>query len=367
MTSAGGSPHRLLGPAEIRQLADRIGLRPTKTLGQNFVHDANTVRRIVAAAELDATDHVLEVGPGLGSLTLALLDVAAAVAAVEIDPRLAALLPETVTAHDPDRAGALRVIAADALRLRAADLRPPPTALVANLPYNVAVPVLLHLLAELPSLRRVLVMVQAEVADRLVASPGSRTYGVPSVKIAWYGHARRAGAVGRAVFWPVPGVDSALVALDRAPVSGRDVAGDHRGTAGDHTAPPVNASAAPSDVPGACTDVPAAPTDVSGPPTDVPAAPADVPRDHVAPPTAADRAAVFGVIDAAFAQRRKTLRSALAGWAGSAGDAERICRAAGVDPAARGETLGIDAYIALARQRDRQHDRQLARQPEAAR
>ncbi len=285
MTSVGGRPHHLLGPAEIRRLADRIGLRPTKTLGQNFVHDANTVRRIVAEAGVGREDHVLEVGPGLGSLTLELLHAADSVTAVEIDPRLAALLPETVSEHAPDRAGSLRVIAADALRLRDSDLPERPTALVANLPYNVAVPVLLHLLPESPSLRRILVMVQAEVADRLVAAPGSRTYGAPSVKLAWYGRARRAGSVGRAIFWPVPGVDSALVALDRTP-----------------------------------------------PPGD-----------------AAERETAFAAIDAAFAQRRKTLRAALAGWAGSPTAAESLCRAAGVDPGARGESLGMEAFLALGR------------------
>jgi len=277
----------MLGPAEIRRLAADLGLRPTKTLGQNFVHDANTVRRIVSSAGLHADDHVLEVGPGLGSLTLALLDAAHFVTAVEIDPRLADRLPATVAEHAPDRAAALTVLTADALRIHAADLPRPPTALVANLPYNVAVPVLLHLLAECPSIQRVLVMVQAEVADRLVARPGSRTYGAPSVKLAWYGTARRAGSVGRSIFWPVPGVDSALVALDRGP----------------------------------------APTDPD------------------------DREAVFAVIDAAFAQRRKTLRSALAGWAGSPADAETACRAAGVDPSARGEALGLHAFVALAAHR----------------
>jgi 16S rRNA (adenine1518-N6/adenine1519-N6)-dimethyltransferase len=283
VTSAGVA---LLGPAEIRRLADRIGLRPTKTLGQNFVHDANTVRRIVAAARVGEADHVLEVGPGLGSLTLALLQTAATVTAIEIDPRLAALLPETIAGHAAGRAGDLRVIGADALAVRASDLPQPPTALVANLPYNVAVPVLLHLLAEIDSLRRVLVMVQAEVADRLVAPPGSRTYGAPSAKLAWYGPARRAGSVGRAVFWPVPGVDSALVAVERLPVL------------------------------------------------------------RSADPRV--RREVFAVIDAAFAQRRKTVRSALARWAGSAERAERLCRAAGVDPGVRGEVLGIEAFVALA-------------------
>ncbi len=278
----------LLGAAEIRRLAADIDLRPTKTLGQNFVHDANTVRRIVAAAGVGAGDHVLEVGPGLGSLTLGLLPHVATVTAVEIDPRLATLLPTTVAEHAPERAGALTVIAADALRITAAELPHAPTALVANLPYNVAVPVLLHLLGEITSLTRVLVMVQAEVADRLAAPPGSRTYGVPSVKIAWYGTARRAGSVPRSVFWPVPQVDSALVGI-------------------------------------AC---------------------------HRTPGDPGLRRRVFAAIDAAFSARRKTLRGALASWAGSALRAEAICRAAGVDPGARGETLGIDGFTALARHQE---------------
>ena len=303
---------RLLGPVEVRALAAELELRPTKRLGQNFVHDANTVRRIVRAAELRPDDVVVEVGPGLGSLTLALLPEVAAVHAVEIDPALAARLPLTVAERAPALAERLVVHAADALRLRASDLaaadddrrlgaepvrsgRIPhrsddhdgvrasgPTALVANLPYNVAVPVVLHLLAELPSIRRGLVMVQAEVAERLAAAPGSRAYGVPSAKLAWYAAARRAGPVPRAVFWPVPGVDSGLLAFDR------------------HDPPP------------------------------------------------GDRAAVFAVVDAAFAQRRKALRSALAGWAGSPADAESVLRAADVDPRARAETLTIADFARIA-------------------
>jgi len=273
----------LLGAAEIRRLAAGLDLRPTKSLGQNFVHDANTVRRIAAAAKLDRTGHALEIGPGLGSLTLALLEVSATVTAVEIDQRLADLLPSTVLAHAPSRLADLTVITADAMSLRAGDIQGEPTSLVANLPYNVAVPVLLHLLAELPSLQRVLVMVQAEVADRLAAPPGSKTYGSPSAKAAWYGSTKRAGAIGRSVFWPVPGVDSALVAFDR------------------HTTPRTG-----------------------------------------------DRKAVFAVVDAAFAQRRKTLRAALSGWAGSPVRAEEILRAAQVDPGLRGEMLDIDAFARIA-------------------
>jgi 16S rRNA (adenine1518-N6/adenine1519-N6)-dimethyltransferase len=206
----------LLGPAAIRDLAQQLELRPTKTLGQNFLHDANTIRRIVRTAELTPEDVVLEVGPGLGSLTLGLLPAVRHVTAVEIDPRLAARLPLTVAERLPALADRLTVVEGDALRIRELP-GPVPTALVANLPYNVAVPVLLTLLELLPTLRRALVLVQAEVAERLAAGPGAPAYGVPSVKAAWYGEARRAGSVGRRVFWPEPNVDSALVSLDRWP------------------------------------------------------------------------------------------------------------------------------------------------------
>lgn len=280
---------RLLGPAEIRALAAELGLRPTKKLGQNFVHDPNTVRRIVKSAQLRPEDVVLEVGPGLGSLTLALLPAVAAVHAVEIDPVLAARLPITVAERAPGLADRLTVTTADALRVRASDLGGPvPTAIVANLPYNVGVPVVLHLLAELPEIRRGLVMVQAEVAERLAAGPGNKTYGVPSAKLAWFASARRAGPVPRAVFWPVPGVDSGLLAFDR--------------------------------------------------------------REH---PTGADREDVFAVIDAAFAQRRKALRSALSGWAGSPAAAETALRAAGIEPMERAERLDVAAFTRLAAARPR--------------
>ncbi|MFE3543515.1 16S rRNA (adenine(1518)-N(6)/adenine(1519)-N(6))-dimethyltransferase RsmA [Nocardia sp. NPDC059177] len=286
--SARGSA-ALLGPAEVRTLAERFGVRPTKQLGQNFVHDANTVRRIVTAAGVGAQDTVLEVGPGLGSLTLALLDVVDQVVAVEIDPVLAGYLPETVADRAPGLADRLRVVEADALRVGAGQLPATPTALVANLPYNVAVPVLLHLLAELPSIQVSLVMVQAEVADRLAAEPGNRVYGVPSVKAGFFGKVRRAGAVGTQVFWPVPRVESGLVRVDRY-------------------------------------------------------AEAPWPMDD------AHRRRVFEVIDAAFAQRRKTLRAALSGWAGSPAEAERRLVAAGIDPTARGETLETAAFVRLAAQ-----------------
>jgi 16S rRNA (adenine1518-N6/adenine1519-N6)-dimethyltransferase len=216
LTATPDRPDGLLGPAAIRELAQQLDLRPTKTLGQNFLHDANTIRRIVRTAGLRDDDVVLEVGPGLGSLTLGLLPAAAHVTAVEIDPRLADLLPATVAERAPHLADRLTVVRADALRVPELP-GPPPTALVANLPYNVAVPVLLHLLELLPSLRSALVLVQAEVADRLAAGPGTAAYGVPSVKAAWYGEVRRAGAVGRRVFWPEPNVDSGLVALVRRP------------------------------------------------------------------------------------------------------------------------------------------------------
>ncbi len=284
----------LLGPAQLRALADRLGLRPTKRLGQNFVHDANTVRRIVAAANLVADDVVLEIGPGLGSLTVALVGVADRVLAIEVDPLLADALPATVADRAGERAGALRILTADALRVRRAEIVEAagglePTALVANLPYNVGVPVLLHLLAELPTLRCGLVMVQAEVAARLAAPPGTRCYGAPSAKADWFAEVRRVGAVPRAVFWPVPQVDSGLVRL----------------------------TSRPSPAPALST----------------------VPREQV-----------FALVDAAFAQRRKTLRAALAGWAGSPATAERVLRAAGVNPSARGEQLTISDFARIARE-----------------
>jgi 16S rRNA (adenine1518-N6/adenine1519-N6)-dimethyltransferase len=278
----------LLGPAEIREISGRLGIRPSKRLGQNFVTDAGTVRRIVALAALDPADTVLEVGPGFGSLTLGLLGVAQRVIAVELDPLLAAELPRTVDARAPARAARLEVVTADAARV--GDLPGEPTALVANLPYNAAVPVVLHLLATVPSLHHGLVMVQAEVADRMTAPPGSRIYGVPSVKLAWYAQARRAGPVPRTVFWPVPNVDSGLVAFTRRE-------------------PPAAGLAGSAEV---------------------------------------GRAEVFAVVDAAFSQRRKTLRAALATWAGSAAAAERILRDAGVDPQARGESLGVGEFARIA-------------------
>ena len=279
----GARAPRLLGPAEVRGLAASLDLRPTKQRGQNFVIDANTVRRIVADSKITADDVVLEVGPGLGSLTLALLAVARRVVAVEVDPVLAGALPATIADRAPDQLGAFEVVLADALRVEDVP-GPPPTALVANLPYNVSVPVLLHLFALLPSLERGLVMVQSEVADRLAAVPGSKAYGVPSVKAAWYADVRRAGAIGRNVFWPAPNVDSGLVAWTRRE-------------------PPA--------------------TDVS-------------------------REQVFAVVDASFAHRRKALRPSLRDLAGSAEAAEKALATAGIDPMTRGEALRIDDFVRIA-------------------
>ncbi|QKE82504.1 16S rRNA (adenine(1518)-N(6)/adenine(1519)-N(6))-dimethyltransferase RsmA [Arthrobacter sp. NEB 688] len=273
----------LLGAADVREVAARLGIRPTKQWGQNFVVDGNTVRRIVRVSGVGPDDVVVEVGPGLGSLTLALLPAVRRVVAVEVDPTLARELPATVAARAPGLVDRLEVVPADALAVTELP-GPPPTALVANLPYNVSVPVVLRMLELFPSLRTVLVMVQLEVAERLAAPPGSRTYGVPSVKAAWYADVRLAGQVPRSVFWPVPNVDSGLVAFTRRP----------------------------------------------------------------APETDATRAEVFAVVDAAFAQRRKTLRAALAGWAGSPPAAEEALVAAGVDPRTRGEQLDVAAFARIA-------------------
>jgi 16S rRNA (adenine1518-N6/adenine1519-N6)-dimethyltransferase len=275
----------LLGPAEVRRLAEELGIRPTKKLGQNFVHDPNTVRKIVAAATLTKDDVVLEVGPGLGSLTLALLPSAKQLVAVEIDPPLANRLPQTVSEMDPENAAKLHVVLKDAMKVTREDLPVQPTAIVANLPYNVAVPVVLHLLHELPSLQKGLVMVQAEVADRMAADPGSKIYGVPSVKIAWYGKAKKAGPVGRNVFWPAPNVDSGLVSFHR----------------------------------------------------------------HENPLSTVDRKRLFGIVDAAFAQRRKTLRAALKGWATTHDvNIDELLEKAGIDPQARGEQLSVIDFIRIA-------------------
>jgi 16S rRNA (adenine1518-N6/adenine1519-N6)-dimethyltransferase len=281
-----GPADALLGAADVRELATALGVRPTKQRGQNFVIDANTVRRIVRTAGVRPQDTVAEVGPGLGSLTLALLEVADRVTAIEIDDVLAGALPATVAARLPDRADRFALVHSDAMRVTELP-GPPPTALVANLPYNVAVPVLLHMLAAFPSIERTLVMVQSEVADRLAARPGSKVYGVPSVKANWYAEVKRAGAIGRNVFWPAPNVDSGLVSLVR----------------------------------------------------------------REPPATTASREDVFAAVDAAFAQRRKTLRAALAGWAGSPAAAEAALTAAGVSPQARGEELTVEQFAAIAEHR----------------
>ena len=282
MTIPSAGP-RLLGPADVRSLAASLDLRPTKQRGQNFVIDPNTVRRIVRDSKIGPDDVVVEIGPGLGSLTLALLDVARRVVAIEIDPDLAGLLPETIASYAPGHVGRFEVVLADAMRVEDVP-GPQPTALVANLPYNVSVPVLLHMLTLLPSLERGLVMVQAEVADRLAAGPGSKVYGIPSVKAAWFADVRRAGAVGRNVFWPAPNVDSGLVAWTR----------------------------------------------------------------REPPATTATRQQVFTVVDAAFAHRRKQLRAALRPLAGSSEAAESAITGAGIDPTVRGEMLTVEDFARIA-------------------
>ena len=336
MSDGAGAGARLLGPAEIRQIASRLGIRPAKRLGQNFVIDPGTIRRIVGLADLRPDDVVLEVGPGIGSLTLGLAGAARLVVAVEVDPVLAAELPRTVADRAPGLAGRLEVVAADALSLTGAPAGQAPTALVANLPYNVAVPVVLHLLEALPSIGRALVMVQAEVADRMTARPGSKIYGVPSVKLAWYGSARRAGRVSRTVFWPAPNVDSALVAFTRWPAASDPEASSRPGGPEASSRPGgPEASSRPGG--------PEASSRPGGPEASSrPGGPADL-----ACRAGVSREEVFAVIDAAFAQRRKTLRSALAAWAGAPRAAEGVLREAGVDPSLRGEAIGIEQYIRI--------------------
>jgi 16S rRNA (adenine1518-N6/adenine1519-N6)-dimethyltransferase len=277
---------QLLGRTEIRRLAKELDFRPRKSLGQNFVHDANTVRRIVTASGVNRDDHVLEVGPGLGSLTLALLDRGCTVSAVEIDPALAERLPQTVAEHSHSESERLTVINRDVLSIGPDDLASPPTAVVANLPYNVAVPAILHLLAEFPTLRTVMVMVQVEVAERLAAEPGGKEYGVPSVKVRFHGEVRRHGTVSPTVFWPIPRVYSGLVRIDR------------------YANPPW-------------------------------------------PVDAKFRQNVFKLVDIAFAQRRKTSRNAFVEWAGSGKESASRLLAASIDPARRGETLTVDEFVRL--------------------
>jgi len=272
----------LLGAVDVRELAARLDVMPTKKLGQNFVTDPNTIRRIVAAAKLTGSETVVEIGPGLGSLTLGLIEVADKVISVEIDPKMAAAIESTVAQRAPGANFSL--VSADAMKVT--DLGAAPDALVANLPYNISVPVLLHFLEQFPSLKTGLVLVQAEVAHRLAAKPGNKVYGVPSLKLAWYADSNLAGNVGRTIFWPVPNVDSALVYFEKR-------------------AEPMGDEAL--------------------------------------------RVAVFEAVDAAFGQRRKTLRQALADWAGSAASAETILLAAGIDPQKRGEQLDIHDFVKIAK------------------
>lgn len=275
------SEAQLLGGSDIRELAARLDVVPTKKLGQNFVTDPNTIRRIVAAAKLTGAETVVEIGPGLGSLTLGLIEIANKVIAVEIDPKMAAALEQTIAVRAPGANFSL--IHQDALKVN--DLGDKPSALVANLPYNISVPVLLHFLEQFESLQYGLVLVQAEVAHRLAAKPGNKVYGVPSVKLAWYAESNLAGNVGRNIFWPVPNVDSALVYFAKR----EQALGDE-----------------------------------------------------------ALRLATFDAVDAAFSQRRKTLRQALADWAGSAASAEELLVAAGIDPQKRGEQLDVHDFVKIA-------------------
>ncbi len=287
--SGSGEAPALLGPAEVRELAERLGVSPTKKLGQNFVIDPNTVRKIVRLAGVEAGDRVIEVGPGLGSLTLGITEAGADVTAVEIDHRLAAELPATVGTMQPDAAERFRVVRSDALEVTAetlAELPAPPELLVANLPYNVSVPILMHFLELIPELRGGLVMVQAEVGYRIAAQPGSKEYGAPSAKAAWYGPWRIAGTVSRRIFWPVPGVDSVLVGYERR--------AEPRGTV-------------------------------------------------------AERDRTFALVNAAFAQRRKMLRQSLQAVLGPLDAAVATIEAAGIDPTLRAEQLSIDDYLAIAR------------------
>ena len=302
MTDPDTARAQLLGPIQVRELAEELDISPTKKLGQNFVHDPNTVRKIVSAAEVGAEDSVVEVGPGLGSLTLALVDTVDSVTAVEIDPRLAQRLPATIEHFAQPFADCFHVILKDALRITRQDFesadRPLPTALVANLPYNVSVPVLLHVMHEFPTIDRVLVMVQLEVADRLAAGPGSKVYGVPSVKAGFYGRVTRAATIGKNVFWPAPKIDSGLVKIARWTAETR--------------------------------------------PWSLEGLPAGTGEEDL-------RRTVFSLADAAFLQRRKTLRAALSGWFGSGVAAEAALVQAEIDPKERGEKLSTTQFVALAK------------------
>ena len=293
---------RLLTRTEIRNIARELDFRPRKAYGQNFVHDANTLRRIVSSSGINKNDHVLEVGPGMGSLTLAILDRGADVTAVEIDPVLAGRLPKTIAEHSHSEIHRLTVLNQDVLTLRPGDVATPPTAVVANLPYNIAVPALLHLFCEFPSIRTAMVMVQAEVAERLAAEPGGKEYGVPSVKARFFGNVRRYGMVSPTVFWPIPRVYSGLVRIDRydtAPWSQDD----------------------------------------------------------------AFRKQVFELIDIAFAQRRKTVRNAFLEWAGSGNESAQRLLSASIDPARRGETLTAADFVRLLERSGTARTAQPASQP----
>lgn len=273
-----------LSASEIRKLAEKLQLNPSKSLGQNFVVDGNTCRKILRLAQIKDEDVVLEIGPGLGSLTIALLAQAKSVVAIEIDKRLADQLPETISTHLPEKADALTVIHDDALKVH--HVQPEPTALVANLPYNVSVPVLLHVLENFPTIERGIVMVQAEVAQRLAAKPGSKVYGVPSVKLKWWADSEIASTISREVFWPVPRVDSLLLAFTRT--------------------------------------------------------------THERSQDEALRKRTFAVIDSAFAQRRKMLRSSLGGFLGSSEGASEYLTALGINPTNRAENLTLTDFIAIA-------------------
>jgi 16S rRNA (adenine1518-N6/adenine1519-N6)-dimethyltransferase len=293
---------RLLTRTEIRNIARELDFRPRKAYGQNFVHDANTLRRIVSSSGVNKNDHVLEVGPGMGSLTLALLDRGAEVTAVEIDPVLAGRLPKTIAEHSHSEIHRLTVLNQDVLTLRPGDVATPPTAVVANLPYNIAVPALLHLFCEFPSIRTAMVMVQTEVAERLAAEPGGKEYGVPSVKARFFGNVRRYGMVSPTVFWPIPRVYSGLVRIDRY-----------------DTAP--------------------------------------WPQDD------AFRKQVFELVDIGFAQRRKTVRNAFLEWAGSGNESAQRLLSASIDPARRGETLTAADFVRLLERSGTARTAQPAAQP----
>ena len=273
--------NQLLTASEIRELAKSLDLKPTKKLGQNFVIDQNTVEKIVKVAQVDSSCHVLEIGPGLGSLTLALLQAKAKVSAVEIDERLAKLLPKTAESKGfkPEN---LKVINKDALQLKQSDISDSPNVLVANLPYNVSVPVILHILENFPSITKYLVMVQSEVAERLASKPGSKTYGSPSVKVQWYAKVKKSFAISRNVFWPIPNVDSDLVEIERVKKIDESIKNE-----------------------------------------------------------------LFKVIDLAFEQRRKMLRSALSSVCGGSEKASNLLQSANIDPQLRGEALSVDDYVRL--------------------